>query len=346
MKKPTITKLLILLTTIFMLSASFMGVDAAAIQNKKAQEDIQSTIDSAFDYLKTQINQDGGVRWMDDTSSVPTTIRTVLALAGHHFPQDYLSASSGQLPIDFLSNSGGAWVNQRESESPSFNVARAGQLLTAIAAANENPRRFGKDPVDYIKEINNQYDLTTGIYGTATEENVTDQVWAILGLAANHASIPADTANWLARAQNDDGSWDDGFGGFLDITPLAIMALIASDHTSAGLPEIQNAIDFLENNQQNNGGWQTQWDSTTNANTTGMILQAIASIGQNPRDEEWKKNGENPLTALSALQKENGMIGGEYANAYSTTEALLGLSGEPLYSLGYLTRSHQAFTYI
>ena len=346
MNKSIIKNILILFTTIFMLGSSITGVNAAAFQNQKAQENTQSTIDSAFNYLETQINEDGGIRWIDDTSSVPATIRIVLALAANHLPQEYLSASSGQLPIDFLANSGGAWVNQKESESPSFNVARAGQLLTAIAAANENPSDFGKDPVDYIKEINNRYDSTTGSYGKTTEENVTDQVWAILGLAANHAAIPSDAAGWLTRAQNDDGSWNDGYGGSLDITPLAIMALIASDHTIADSPEIQNAINFLKNNQQNNGGWKTQWDSTTNANTTGMILQAIAAIGQNPGDEEWGKNGDNPLTALSALQKEDGIIGGEFANAYSTTEALLGLSGQPLYSLGYLTRSNQAFTYI
>jgi len=345
MKKSIFINILILFTTIFMLSFPLTGVDAAAFQNQKAQEDIQTAIESAFNYLETQINEDGGIRWIEETSNVPATIRTILALAANHYPQDYLSTPSGQLPIDYLAINGKNWVEQTESETPLFSVARAGQLLTAIAAANHNPRHFGEEPVDYIHEINSRYDSTMGVYGTATDENVTDQVWAILGLAANHASIPSDAADWLARAQNDDGSWNDGFGGFLDITPLAIMALIASDHYSADLPEIQNAIDFLKNNQQNNGGWQTPWDSTTNANTTGMILQAIAAIGQNPK-EEWKNDGDNPLTALTALQKEDGMIGGEYGNAYSTAEALLGLSGQPLYALGYVKRASNAFDYI
>ncbi len=346
MTKSLLKPIFIIFAAFTLLTASVPGVVANPIQKHSHQEKLQTHIEKAFAYLKTQINQDGGIRWIEETSSVPATIRTVLALAANHYPQDYLQSPSGQLPIDYLAINGKDWVEQTESETPSFNVARAGQLLTAVGAANNNPRQFGQDPVDYVYEINSCYDSTTGIYGAAAEENVTDQVWAILGLAANHASIPTEAADWLARAQNEDGSWNDGFGGFLDITPLAVMALMASDHNSADLPEIQNAIGFLKNNQEDNGGWQTQWDSTTNANTTGMILQAISAVGENPLDETWLIEGADPLQALLALQKEDGMIGGEYGNAYSTAEALLGLSGQPLYALGYVKRASHAFDYI
>jgi hypothetical protein len=77
-----------------------------------------------------------------------------------------------------------------------------------------------------------------------------------------------------------------------------------------------------------------------------MILQAISAIGENPLDETWRKYDADPLQALLALQKEDGMIGGEYGNAYSTAEALLGLSGQPLYALGYVKRASNAFDYI
>jgi len=343
----TVLKTVFIIFSLFALfTLSLPGVVANPIQKHSRQEIPQTHIERAFAYLKTQLNQDGGIRWIEETSSVPATIRTVLALAANHYPQDYLQSPSGKLPSDFLSVSGYDWVNKSDSEAPAFNVARAGQLLTAIAAANNNPRHFGEDPVDYIYEITSRYDLTTGVYGTATVDNVTDQVWAILGLSANHAPIPTEAADWLTDAQDDDGSWNDGFGGFLDMTPLAVMALMASDHDNANQTEIQNAIDFLKNNQQNNGGWQTQWDSTTNANTTGMILQAISAIGENPLDESWLREGSDPLQALLTLLKENGMIGGEYGNAYSTAEALLGLSGQPLYALGYFKRASHAFDYI
>ena len=36
-------------------------------------------------------------------------------------------------------------------------------------------------------------------------------------------------------------------------------------------------------------GWQTEWDTTTNANTTAVILQAISSLGQSPADETWQE---------------------------------------------------------
>ncbi|MDF1518885.1 MAG: prenyltransferase/squalene oxidase repeat-containing protein [Brevefilum sp.] len=346
MTKTILKTVFIIFTAVTLLTATVPGVVANPTQKHSHQENLQTHIERAFTYLETQINQDGGLRWIEETSSVPATIRTILALAANHYPQDYLKSPSGKLPIDFLSISIYDWVNQSDSESHAFNVARAGQLLTAIAAANKNPRHFGQDPVDFIYEINSRYDSTTGVYGDAAGENVTDQVWAILGLAANNASIPTDAIDWLVRAQNEDGSWNDGFGGFLDMTPLAVMALTASDHDNANLPDIQNAIGFLKNNQQNNGGWQTQWDSTTNANTTGLILQAISAVGDNPLDETWLKDGADPFQALLALQKEDGMIGGEYGNAYSTAEALLGLSGQPLYALGYVKRANHAFDYI
>ncbi len=66
-----------------------------------------------------------------------------------------------------------------------------------------------------------------------------DQVWAMIGLSANNASIPLDAANGLETAQREDGTWDDGFGSYLDTTPLAILALLGSGHTEPQSPSIQ-----------------------------------------------------------------------------------------------------------
>jgi prenyltransferase beta subunit len=325
--------------------------NAAAVNSKSLKTDLhqkqpEDTIQLAVAYLKTQLNKDGGIRWIDENSNVAATIRVVWALAANHTPQHVLTSSSGNSPIDYLEAHGKYWVFQNETENPSFNTARGGQLLTAIAAANKNPHSFGVEPVDYIDEINMRYDSNLGVYGTSTKENVTDQVWSIIGLGANNAPIPANAVDWLLSAQLEDGSWNDGFGSFLDMTPLAIMAIIASDHVNATASEIQNAVDFLKQNQQIAGGWQTQWDSTTNANTTGMILQAISAVGQSGADEAWQKSQGNPLVSLQNIQDETGAIGGEYANAYSTADAILGLSGQPIFRLGQLERVSSAFDFI
>lgn len=321
-------------------------VVSSPIQEKISQTTIEAAIESGFNYIRSQMNDDGGIRWFDENSSPAATLRVVLSLAAAKYPQDYLLSDSGKRPIDFLAENGKNWVNQEDSEPSGFSVGRAGQLLTAIAAANENPQAFGKDALNIIKEINAKYDVNTGIYGTATWDNVTDQVWAMIGLAANNASVPAEAADWLANAQLEDGTWNDGYGSFLDTTPLGILALVGSRHRSEDSPEILTAIEFLLANQNDEGGWQTDWDTVTNPNTTGVMVQAISALGQSTEDEPWRKPGGHPKTALLAVQQEGGAFGGDFANAYSTADALIALTGKTLLDLGFLENASDSFDYL
>jgi len=325
---------------------SFSSISAHTIASVSPQVNLNTYVDNGINYIASQMNEDGGIRWMDEASDVPTTIKVVIALTANGYPQDHLISQNGNRPIDFLINAGYEWVFQTGSDNPGFNTARAGQLLTAVSAANENPHSFGDEGIDLIAEIKNHYDLNTGIFGAATPQNVTDQVWAILGLATSYASIPEESTAWLANAQLKDGSWDDGYGSYLDMTPLAIMALIASGDGSTYEEQLQKSISFLKTNQQTNGGWQTQWDSTTNANTTGVILQAIHALGQQSTGELWAQDGETPLSALLGLQQSDGAIGGDFANTYSTVDALIGISGEPMFNLGKVRRLNLAFPFI
>ena len=340
------THLLSILSILVFFLAHISPVFARPSFTPNGQEDLDSTITFGLDYIAGQINVDGGVRWIDETSNVPATLRVVLALAAAGYPQDFIKSDSGNRPIDFLAVSSMDWVNQTNTEEPAFSIARAGQALTAISAANENPRKFGPDSLDLVYAIKANYDPNTGIFGSSTPGNVTDQVWGILGLAASSAGVPAEAVDWLSNAQMEDGSWNDGFGSFLDTTPLALMALLASGHKSSDSSEVLNGLDFIQANQQPNGGWQTQWDSTTNANTTGVMLQAINALGQDPTDGVWQKEEGNPQSALVALQKENGAIGGDFANTYSTADAIIGLSGQTLFNLGLLRRLSQGFSYL
>jgi prenyltransferase beta subunit len=336
---------LVILLSLFLLSAQGAVLGAPRLARNTPAE-IDSVIEKGLDFLQQQVNPDGGISWVEETSSPAATLRVVLALAAAGYPQDYLLSESGSTPIDFLAESAADWINQRDTENPDFSVSRAGQLLTAVAAGNRNPRGFGPEELDLIGDIMTAYDANSGAFGNASPENVVDQVWAMIGLAAAHANIPADAVIWLENAQLENGSWDDGWGSFLDTTPLAVIALIGSGQQDVQSEAVQSAVNFMESTQQSNGGWQTEWDTTTNANTTGMMLQAISLLGQLPMDENWQKADGNPLTAVASLQQENGVIGGEFANAYSTADAILGLSGQPLTFLGYLTRSSKAFDFI
>lgn len=310
------------------------------------QDEIETAISSGFDYLLTQINDDGGIRWIDENSSLATTLRVVQALAAAGYQQNALKSETGRHPIDYLQKNAHAWVYQEASDNPGFSVARAGQMLTAVAAANENPNRFGPEEVDLVREINLRYDPPSGVFGSSTPDNVMDQVWAMIGLAANNASVPEEAASWLVSVQAEDGSWNDGFGSTLDTTPLGILALLSSQSYTAESRSIQSAINFMMANQQPSGGWQYEWDTTTNANTTAVMLQAINLLGQYPTDELWRQANGSPVAALLDLQGENGAIGGEFANAYSTADALIALAGKSITDLGALEIASNGFDFI
>ncbi len=338
-------KLLLILIIFTLLNINSLGsVSSTPTSLSKTQEDRDDAVQAGFDYISTQINEDGGIRWTDESSSVAASLRVVIALAANALPQDRIISASGNRPIDFLMKNGIDWVYQQESESPSFSPARAGQLLTAIAAANENPQEFGNSSIDLIFELKASYDTTIGIFGNAPTNNVIDQVWAMLGLAANHFGIPEEASLWLAGVQLDDGSWDDGYGSFLDTTPLAILAL-----TAAGWPMesagIQSALQYINDNQQGEGGWQTQWDSTTNPDTTGIILQSLTATGLE-HDPQWSIENKTPQSALLEIQQEDGSFGADFSNAFSTADALIGLSAQPLFQLGTLKRVSDGFDYL
>lgn len=344
----TQNKSLLVALILAVLTAAFFPNEVDAFPNRQGQfqEEIDTAIIQGFDYIAGQINADGGVRWIDERSSVAAAIRVVQAIGAAGYHQDYFSSDAGNSPINFVESAGWDWVNQIESETPGVNVARAGQLLTAVAAANNNPHDFGNASVDLIYEINRVYDRNSGIYGLSGPDNVLDQAWAMMGLIANNANVPREAAEWLASVQAEDGSWNDGFGSLLDTTPLAIMALIGSNHYNIDSPTIQSALNFIKENQNDDGGWQTEWDISTNPNTTGVILQAISSLGQFPGDENWQQSGGNPLTALLAVQQENGVFGGEFGNTFSTADAIIGLTGRNITALGFLERASDAFDYL
>lgn len=334
-----------ILIAILILSFTISAVSAETIIHPTTQTRTELALDEAFAYLASQMNADGGLRWTEDVSDVAVTLRVVLALAADYRSQHYLKSANDLTPIDFLSAEGVAWAADSDEPNSSWQISRVGQLLTAVAAANRNPRQFGPNSVNLIEAIGSSYDAATGVFGKAAPENVTDQVWAILGLAANHQPIPEEASAWLAAAQLKDGSFNDGFGSYLDTTPLTILALVASGYAIDD-PAVDAAIAFMKTNQLPEGGWQTQWDTTTNVNITAAMLQVISAVDQLPMDANWQKHKGNPYDAVLSLQQTGGVIGADYANAFSTADAIIGLSGNTLTQIGLIPRLNAGFNFL
>jgi hypothetical protein len=154
------------------------------------------------------------------------------------------------------------------------------------------------------------------------------------------AAVPDTATQYLVQAQAADGSWG---AGDPDTTALAVTALLASHNVDAKSAAIQNAIAYFHTSQADSGGWKPSWDKDPlNADSTGWIIQALVSAGEDLRGQNWLKNSVNPVDALLGLQKPDGSIGGTYANTYSTAEAIIGLSGIPLSTYAQIPVPHRA----
>jgi len=314
--------------------------------------DHSDAISKALAYIRTQQQPDGGI----DTfgfglgSSDGGTARAVLALVATGRPVSWMAhTTSSKTMIDYLAGRAVTYTHDA-SGTTSIHLFpdRAGLLLAATAAANEDPANFGG--MDLIAQLNDAYHPATGAYSTTAKQGWSsgeasdlNQAWAILGLSAAGQPVPVTATNYLVNSQAADGSWAYGDP---DTTAVAVVALLGSSNVQPTGAVIQKALGYFRDTQLPNGGWRPSWDTDPlNADTTGWAIQALVATGYTPATESWA-HSPNPHTALLSLQQADGRIGGTYANAYSTIEALFGLTEQPLFFLGRTHRALRALTWM
>lgn len=291
-------------------------------------------IQAGLKYLQSQQLPDGGITGFSGVSDPDTTARSVLAFETARQPLTATVSSSGKSMLDYLATQA---ISFTHDTTGTLFPGRAGIILSAVSAAGGDPATFGG--MDLVKELEASYLPDSGTYsttakaefssGSASDQN---QAWSILGLSLAGKTIPDEAVNYLAGSQAADGSWG---GGDPDTTALAVSALIAGQKVTNQSDPIQKAIQYFHDTQLPSGGWRPSWDTEPlNADSTGWIIQAMVSAGEDVRGQSWNTQQANPLDALLSLQKPDGSIGGQYANTYSTAEAILGLSGVPLSDVG------------
>jgi hypothetical protein len=293
-------------------------------------------------YLQSQQQADGGMVGFSGVSDADTTARSVMAFISTGQRVNEIVASSGNTMLDYLSAQA---ITFTHDITGNLFPGRAGLLLTAISMAGENPTQFGG--MDVIAELEASFHPETGVYSTTAQQDFssgqasdTSQAWALLGLSLAGEITPDEASQYLVDVQAEDGSW--GFGD-PDTTALAVTALLANGKMNGEEQAVQNALQYFRVTQLPSGGWRPSWDTDPlNADSTGWILQALISAGEDPSGEGWMAEQGSPVQSLMDLQKPDGSIGGTYANTYSTAEALIGLSGVPLSKILAPPVSHQA----
>ncbi|WP_197029297.1 prenyltransferase/squalene oxidase repeat-containing protein [Alicyclobacillus macrosporangiidus] len=235
-----------------------------------------------------------------------------------------------------------------EASGLSTSTDAARFILGALAAGEDPHQTKSGDVVAKLARAQLTSGQDAGKFADNLDRTGTDlinaQAWAIIALedAGGASYNRAAAAQWLLAHQNDDG----GFGyssqyssSDADDTASALVALSLLGYT-ADNPAVAKAIAFLKTQQADDGGF-VNGGKTSNADSTGVVVDALESLGIDP--QSWAKPGGTPLSALlSFYDSASGGFrydntGGAYSgvSGYSTRDALIGLgalqSGRSVY---------------
>ncbi len=303
-----------LCTGLVLLAIAFAAAYPAAA-NATAAATGDGTLDSTVAYLEGAQNADGGFAVSPGKPSDPgisAWVALALAATGIN-PQDQ-HGPAGTSAYEYLTAQAGSLA-----VVPDFERA----LLIADAAGT-SPHDFGgRDLAGTILAA----ELPDGSFpfkpGEATPD-VNDTSFAVLSLSlldepAAQTAV-ARGAQWLAGAQNADGSWpstcprtvprcDEGGtepGGEIDATAAAIEALNAAGEVAT--PAQTRALEWLRRAQTSDGGLpEYSGEPEANVASTAWTAQALWAASVNPSGWETPSGG-NPLSFIASLQQADGSV--------------------------------------
>ena len=272
---------------------------------------------------------DGGFGIDFDTgeplSNISTTLDAILAISAAGYDAAQVFCGQDNSVVDYLK------LNAAElTDYAATSVGANGKTVLALVSANQNASEFAGH--DYVAQLREQSEPKGGFNG----QTAFNQAFALLALAA--AGEPASDAQiqWLVELQDDDGSWDDGFGTPRnpDATAMSIMALLANGRVLPD-PTIEAGLDFLSDSQLDTGGWEYGAGFGENPNSTALVIQALSATGEDFSDSDgkWTKNDLSPVNALLGWQNSNGAFQadfgeGRFDDVFATLQSIPALAGK------------------
>ncbi|OCC09860.1 prenyltransferase/squalene oxidase repeat-containing protein [Streptomyces sp. PTY087I2] len=196
-------------------------------------------------------------------------------------------------------------------------------------------------------------DLPAGLYGTTdpTYDGVWRQSLAFLAQKIEYVTPSTQAVDWLVGQQCDSGAFpsyradtskpcDASTVMDTNATAIAVQALVEINQRRE---DANNGADWLKSVQNEDGGWGYNPGSPSDANSTSIVIGALARTGV-PVNELTTENGSTPYTALQSLaiacgKKDGGAFAyqpgkkGELtANMDATAASVLGLMGKGIAS--------------
>lgn len=191
-------------------------------------------------------------------------------------------------------------------------------------------------------------DLPAGLYGT--KDPAYDGVWrqsmAFLAQRIELVTPATESVNWLVGQQCDSGA----FASYRDASrPCDASTVADTNATGAAIqalmelgtnrPAVDNGVSWLKSVQNEDGGWGYNPGSPSDANSTAVVIGALARAGV-PLADLTTADGKTPYTALQSFALPcGGEDGGAFAyqpdkdgtltaNADATAAAVLGAMGK------------------
>ncbi|MFZ2488574.1 MAG: prenyltransferase/squalene oxidase repeat-containing protein [Anaerolineae bacterium] len=311
-----------------------IGASASTIGNGAVDGWIWGRSGSALPAVSPEIlAANAALQWMRPqqaangsfNNNVGATVDVILAVAAANQRPEAWRGASGASLVDF--------VQSRAAQFAGQSAAAAGKLAVGVAAADRDPARFGN--LNLVQSINATYTPATGAYGA----NNQDQAWAMLGLAAAKADVPAAAVQRLATRANTDGGWGwaAGVASDVDTTALAVQALLAAG-APLNSPAVVNALAYLHSVQQtnDNGGFASSpeqaWGVQSNTNSTAFAIQGLLAASQDPISVTWTISNATPVDFLLGQQLPSGAmvyIAPPAPDLFATQQAVPALVGKP-----------------
>ncbi|MBV9411257.1 MAG: hypothetical protein JO148_06660 [Acidimicrobiia bacterium] len=296
-------------------------------------------------WLARQAQSDGSFQLLSNTYSDTATAALALGASG-------VGGSQFTAAVAYLHDHVSDFLTSGGTDDP----GTLGLAIMAVVAGGQDPTNFnGHDLVATLKATRDK--KAPGLYGSKDPsfDGTTRQSLGLMGLAAA-GSTDAPALQWLETQQCPDKGWQayrsdtsapcqptdlaNFAGEDTNSTAVAVEALKAQHATAPR----GNPLDWLKGAQNTDGGFGVLVGNATDANSTGLVAQAIVAGGETPTQGRWTTaNGADPETALLALQigcagaaADRGAFafqpdtsGNLKANGFATAQAVPGAAAVP-----------------
>jgi len=194
------------------------------------------------------------------------------------------------------------------------------KLILLAKVAGEDATKFGGTAAanDLVARLNATKRTTgtdSGLFGVQDPafDGAFRQSLAIIALKAV-GSPPVDAVNWLSTQQCPDKGWQSYRADTTAACTATDVASFAGEDTNSTAiaeqafrslsltPPKGDPLDFLKAAQNTDGGFGFLKGTGTDANSTGLVIQAVVAGGEDPTAGRWAIAGGTPLTALLGLQ--------------------------------------------